>query len=632
MSAKTSHEFRAEVSQVLHLVVHSLYTKKEIFLRELISNASDALDKRKFRALTDASLSGPAPKITIESNEKDGTLTLSDNGIGMSEAELVENLGTIARSGTREFSENLKQAGQVGEDLSQLIGQFGVGFYSAFLVAERVEVLSRAAGATEAFRWESDAKSAFTIERAERAEPGTTIILHLKEEESEYAKPWRLREVVRKHSDYVGHPIELVVPAEKEGDEPKRELLNQGSALWQRNPKEVTNEQYAEFYKHLAHDWEEPLAHRHFRIEGTQLFSGIVYLPRTSRSNLLDPRAEHGVRLHVRRVLAMESCEELLPKWLRFARGVVDSEDLPLNVSRETLQDSRIIKIIRKQVVSNILSMLEELQAERPADYLTFWKNFGTILKEGLYFEPDLEERLAKLCLFATTHREARFAEAEGLTTLEAYVERMKPEQAGIYYIEGADEKVLLESAHLERLRAGGIEVLLMSDSVDPFALEKLTSFHDKKLLNAAKADLELGELGKSDHESTDALTEAFQSALGERVSAVKNSQRLAESPACLVTPESGLAPHLEAMFRAQNLEIPRTRRVLEVNPDHPLIADLRKLQLVHPDAPELRDYMELVYDQALIAEGSQVEDPPALARRVQKLLGQVARARVEDA
>ncbi len=637
MAEKKSLEFQADVSKVLHLVVHSLYTKKEIFLRELISNAADAIDKRRFRALTDPAFAVEAGRIVLTPNEKEGTLTISDNGIGMTEEELTCHLGTIARSGTLEFSENLKKAGNGNSDLTQLIGQFGVGFYSAFLVAEQVEVTSRAVGHEQAYRWTSDARSSFTIEPAERAEPGTTIVLKLKEEEREYEKPWRVREVVRLHSDYIGHPVELIDPDKP--DQP--EVLNQAKALWQRNPKEVTKEQYAEFYKHLAHDWEAPLAYRHFKIEGNQEFAGIVYLPKNARADLLDPRAKHGVRLHVRRVLAMESSEELLPSWLRFVRGVIDSEDLPLNVSRETLQDSRIVRIMRKQVVSNVLTMIEELKKEQPEEYVAFWTKFGPILKEGLYFEPELKDRLSELCLFAHTLPSGESSEADGAkegaepfgewTTLAGYVARMKEGQKGIYYIEGTSLALLRQSPHLEKLVKSGHEVLLLTDNVDSFALEKLTEYADKPFMSVTSADLDLGESDAEKPEPTDALTEKFQAVLGSKIQSVRNSNRLAESPACLVTPEGGLPPHMAAMFKAQNLTVPDTKRILEINPDHPIVKNLRKMQVLNSDSPELARYMELLYDQALLAEGAELESPAQVARRIGSLLEDLSSRAIRD-
>src|SRR5688572_13133911 len=391
MSA-VSHSFQAEVSQVLRLVVHSLYSNQEIFLRELISNASDALDKRRFSALQTPGLlgEGESLKVRLLPNKEQGTLTIWDNGIGMGQEELKQSLGTIAWSGSREFLKKLE--GQSAEALPQLIGQFGVGFYSSFLVAERVEVISRAAGSDVSFRWESSGEGGFTIDDAERSEVGTSIVLHLKPDAREYLDTYRLRQLVERYSDYLSYPIELQKPDKPDEFEP----INSGTALWQRSPKDVTAEQYQELYKHLTHDFQPPLGHRHFRMEGTQQFCGLVYVPSRAQFDLFEPDAKHGVRLHVRRVLVMESCEELVPRWLRFVRGVVDSEDLPLNVSREVLQDSKIVRTIRKQVQNQVLDLLGEVAQEKPAEYEKFWGLFGAVLKEGLHFDPDTGERLNK--------------------------------------------------------------------------------------------------------------------------------------------------------------------------------------------------------------------------------------------
>lgn len=644
----TKHAFQAEVSQVLNLVVNSLYSNKEIFLRELVSNASDALDKLRFQALSDSSLLAQQEelKISIEPNEEKGTLTIADNGIGMSEAELIAHLGTIARSGTKEFAAQVKAAAQDKEGGRGFIGQFGVGFYSAYLVADSVEVISQAAGTDQAFKWTSSATDGFEIEPAERPEGrGTTVILHLKSDQKQYAGSYRIRDVIVRHSDYVGHPIELVTwekASKEDGDEEasptqKREVINQASALWQRNPKELEAEQYHEFYKHLAHDWEDPLAYKHFKIEGTQMFSGIVFLPRTARADLLDPRGDHGVRLHVRRVLVMESCDELLPKWLRFARGVVDSEDLPLNVSRELLQDSRAVRVIKKQVVGQILTMIEELEKERPEEYLKFYQAFGAILKEGLHFEPEHKDRLKNLVRFKSTGRsDAGLSAPQEWTSLADYVARMKEGQKGIYYVEGTSKDVLSQSPHLEQLKKRGFEVLLMTDGVDPFALENLTDFDGKPLINAMRESLDLGDDQKPEDketaESEQSFTAKFKEVLGDKVGDVRVSRRLDESPACLVTPEGGLPPHMEAMFKAQNLSIPLTKRILEVNPDHPIVLNLKKLAETTPDAPEIKEWTELLYDQALIAEGSQVGDPALLAKRLTKLLEVASQSAVAPA
>ncbi len=617
MTAQT-HSFQAEVAEVLALVVNSLYSHKDVFLRELISNASDALDKLRFEALERPELlpEGYQPRIRLEPVSAERQLVISDNGIGMTEAELIEHLGTIAKSGTRDFAKRLAEAQQAKEQAPHLIGQFGVGFYSAFLVADRVEVVSRAAGEIQAYRWTSTGKDTFDLEPAERSEAGTTIILHLSESSSEFAEGYRLKQLVEKYSDYVAFPIELAEAPATEGGATEYRSINRATALWQRSPKEVTSEQYDEFYKHMSHDWEPSLARRHFRVEGTQEFVGLLFLPSQPPFDLFDPSSKHGVRLHVRRVLVMEACEELLPKWLRFVRGVVDSEDLPLNVSRETLQDSRLVRIIRKQVVQHALSMLDELAETRAEDYQKFWNHFGAVLKEGLHFEPEERERLAKLLRFASSH-------GEQLTSLHEYVSRMPESQTEIYYAVGPTTAVLQGSPQLESLRQAKTEILYLTDPVDPFAISNLSEFEGKKLIDAMSSGATLP--GDSDAKETVSADEPLYarvaSILGERAAKVRASTRLAESPACLVNEQGGLPPHLERLLRARQMEVPEQKRVFELNREHPTIQAMFRLHAVAPESPKLSTYVELLYDQALIAEGSPVTDAAAFSRRLTELL-----------
>ncbi|HWO13994.1 MAG TPA: molecular chaperone HtpG, partial [Polyangiaceae bacterium] len=435
MSDPAVRPFKAEVSQLLKLVVNSLYSHPEVFVRELISNASDALDKLRFEGLSDPGKlpSGTTLALRISSDSEQNTLTFADNGIGMSASELEENLGTLARSGTRQFIEALEAAQRSG-DRPQLIGQFGVGFYSAFLVAERVDVISRAAGSGEAFCWSSDAKESFTISPAERSEQGTTVILHLKPDAKQYLEPYRLRQLIERYSDYIAHPIEVAKKPAKddaENAEPAFERVNQASALWRRPQKELAKEQYVGFYKHLTHDWEDPLAYRHFQVEGTQMFYALLFLPKRPPFDLYDAESKHGVRLHVRRVFVMEDCSDLVPRYLRFVRGVVDSEDLPLNVSREMLQDSSAVRVIKKQITNHTLSLLEELRKDDSEAYNAFWAAYGTVLKEGLHFAESERERIAKLVQYESSAK-------EGWSSLEDYVSRMKPDQKAIYYAAGA--------------------------------------------------------------------------------------------------------------------------------------------------------------------------------------------------
>lgn len=629
MNEPVVQPFQAEVTQVLRLVVGSLYSHKEIFLRELISNASDALDKLRFKSLSEPELLGgdETLKIRLSADEAAGTLTIEDNGIGMTREELAKNLGTIAWSGSREFAQKLEQAKQNTSEGFGLIGQFGVGFYSSYLVADEVEVTSRAAGASEAFVWASEGKESFQIKPAERAERGTAVTLHLKPDQKEFLSEYRLRTLVQKYSDYISYPIELGVEKEVEEDGVKRkrrefEAINRASALWQRPAKDVTAEQYEEFYKHLTHDWEAPLAHRHFRIEGTQMFVGLLFLPRKRPFDLFDPEVKHGVRLHVRRVLIMDNCEELVPRWLRFMRGIVDSEDLPLNVSREILQDSRAVKIIRKQVVSQSLELLEQLASERAEDYAIFWSNFGTVLKEGVYFEPELKTRIAALLRFESSKE-------PGFSTLDAYVNRMKDGQPAIYYASGPSRRVLERSPHLEALTARGYEVLFMTEPVDPFVVESLAEYRNKPLVSASNADLKLDDTTQSETEAPKAdesgVLGRFKAVLGDRVGEVRASTRLTESPACLVNREGELPPHLERILRARSMQVPDTKRILEVNLEHPLVRNLGELVQKQPDSPKIAEWIEVVYDQTLIAEGSPIEDPVRFAKLVAELVASAA-------
>jgi molecular chaperone HtpG len=619
------HSFQAEVNQVLNLVIHSLYSNKEIFLRELVSNASDALDKRRFAALEQPGLldEGETLKIRIIPDAAAGTLTIWDNGIGMSEAELCKNLGTIAWSGSREFLQKLKQA-EGGQALPQLIGQFGVGFYSAYLVADKVSVTSRAAGSAEAVCWESTGEDGFTVAPAVRESAGTSVVLHMKAEQREYLEQSRLRQLVQRYSDYVAHSIELPKSGGEDGEaakEPEFEAVNRASALWQRSPKDVTAEQYTEFYKHLTHDWEAPLGHRHFQIEGTQMFTGLLFVPGRAPFDLFDSEAEHGLRLHVRRVFVMENCEDLAPRWLRFLRGVIDSEDLPLNVSRETLQDSRVVKAIKKQVVHQSLELLTELASERAEDYEKFWRAFGIVLKEGLYFETDSKEKLEKLLRFESSL-------LGKLVSLDQYVAAMPESQAAIYYALGPSQKVASSSPHLERVKKAGFDVLLLTDPVDSFAVNSLTEYAGKPLLSVTAEDLKLPGVAESEGEAkvesspaSEALFTRFRDVLQEKVAEVRASKRLTDSPACLVQAEGALPPHIERMLRAQKREMPGQRRILELNLEHPLVKSVTELDEREPGSERVRDWLELLYDQALLAEGSPIEDPAGFAKKLTRLL-----------
>ena len=621
MTAPETHHFQAEVSRVLHLVVNSLYSNKEIFLRELVSNASDAIDRLRIQALTDDSLLGEGDEFAIRVwADSDGRkLFIEDNGSGMSHDELVQNLGTIAHSGSQKFL----QALETKSDDASLIGQFGVGFYAAFLVADTVEVLSRAAGSDDAWRWVSDAKESYTLEPAERDGRGTTITLHLGEEQSEYLSFWSLRALIAKYSDYVRHPIMLgdmrPVPAEEtEGDdddtadadaEPEEprlslqfETVNKGSALWQRSKDEITDDEYAEFYKHISHDFEGPRCWSHFRIEGKQLFTGLLYVPSRPPFDLYHRDSKRGVRLFVNRVFIMEDAEELVPGWLRFVKGVIDSDDLPLNVSRELLQDSNVTRVIRKQVIKKTLDELKRLAEEDEESYLAFWKAFGPVVKEGLYLDKDQARRIGKLLRY-------RSSGVDGLTSLDAYIERMKEGQEAIYYALGENESSVAGSPHLEALKSKGFEVLYMVDPVDEWAVEGLGTWDDKQLISVMKANLEIeddGDEEDSDEEKPafEGLFETMKGALDENVREVRVSKRLTDSPVCLVVPEGGQHAYLERLMRTHDQTMPKTKRILEVNAQHPLISNLRSLHDNEPGSDRVKEWIEMLYDQALLLEG----------------------------
>jgi molecular chaperone HtpG len=628
---KTIHKFQAEVTKVLSLVIHSLYSNPDVFLRELVSNASDALDKLRFRAVTDPSLLGEGQelKIRLIPDAENRTLTIWDNGVGMNAEALARELGTVAHSGTKSFLDKIEQAkrGDVN-----LIGQFGVGFYSAYLVADRVEVVSRAAGEAQAYKWTSEGAETFSIEPAERETQGTTIVLHLKAEDEKaksgtggYLEDYRLRTLVRRYSDFLDYPVELVTlpksGTDKDGAE-KVEKLNQGKALWEKRPSDVTKEQYEELYKHLTHDFEPPLAHRHFHVEGTQLFTGLLYVPKKAPFDLFTPDSRHGVRLYVKRVFIMDDCQELLPRWLRFVRGIVDSDDLPLNVSRELLQDSKIVKVIRKQIVKQLLDSFDDISREDASRYAEFWTAFGVVLKEGLHFEPDQKDRIAPLLRYESS-------KGEGLVSLADYKSRMPEGQKAIYYVLGESRALAERSPHTEALRKRGFEVLYMTDAVDQFAVEGIDEYQGLPLVSATSSDLKLDDETEETRKEKEAqqadslkdLREHMRRTLQDHVSEVRVSERLTDSPVCLVVPDGGLAPYMERLIRATQKNAPKTKRILEVNPGHPLVQNLERLFEKDAGSPKLGEWVELLFEQALLAEGSPVEDPVRFATRLTTLL-----------
>ncbi|MCU0868423.1 MAG: molecular chaperone HtpG [Burkholderiales bacterium] len=642
--ARETLGFQAEVRQLLDLMIHSLYSNREIFLRELIANASDAADKLRFEALTDASLLADDPDLAIRIDfDRDArTLTISDNGIGMSRDEVVANIGTIARSGTREF---LSHLGQDRAKDANLIGQFGVGFYSAFIVADRVTLVTRRAGAPadQAVRWESDGAGEYTIETVSRERRGTDVILHLRKDDTpddngvardeigEFLNGWKLREVIGRWSDHITLPIYL--PTEK-WDEDKQgmartgesEQVNEAQALWTRPKSEITDAQYEAFYGHVAHDHDKPLAWTHAKVEGRQEYTQLLYVPSRAPFDLFDRERRHGVKLYVKRVFIMEDSGDLLPPWLRFVRGVIDSSDLPLNVSREILQQSRDVEAIRAGAVKRVLSLLEDLAENQPAKYTTFWNAFGRVLKEGAAEDFANRERIARLLRFASTHTDA----PDQTVTLADYVARMKPAQDRIFYVTAETHAAAKHSPHLEVFRRKGIEVLLLSDRVDEWVVGGLTEFDGKRLASVAKGDLDLGaledEADKAQQqqagEALGDLPKRLGDALGEKVKEVRVTHRLTDSPACLVAADAfGMGMNLERMLKAAGQSVPSSKPVLELNPTHPLVLKVRD----EPSAERFGELALVLFDQALLAEGGQLEDPATFVKRVNRLMLEMA-------
>jgi len=616
--------FQAEVKQLLHLMIHSLYSNKEIFLRELVSNASDACDKLRFEAIDHPELLAGDSELAIRvSYDKAArTITISDNGIGLSRDEAIANLGTIARSGTREFFSQL--TGDKQKD-AQLIGQFGVGFYSSFIVADKVTVVSRRAGEDSAIQWVSDGQGEFTIGQAERAGRGTDVTLHLRADEDELLNGWKLREILRRYSDHISLPILM---AKEEWDAEKNEqvkkdeweAVNQASALWTRGKSDITDEQYREFYKTISHDFDDPLAWTHNRVEGRSEYTQLLYLPKHAPFDLWDRDARRGVKLYVKRVFIMDDAEQLLPSYLRFVRGVIDSADLPLNVSREILQESRDVRAIREGSAKRILSLLEDLAENNKDDYATFWAEFGQVLKEGTGEDPANRERVAKLLRFASTHSD----DAAQTVSLADYLSRAKEGQDKIYYVTADTHAAAGSSPHLEIFRKKGIEVLLLSDRVDEWMLSYLREFEGKSLVSVAKGGLDLADLADDEEkkrqtevaEEFKPLVERLQEALKDQVKEVRVTLRLVDSPACVVVGQNELSPHLLRMLKAAGQDAPDVKPVLEINPEHALIGRIGKAS-----DDEFGDWAKLLLDQAMLAEGAQIADPAAFVKRMNALL-----------
>jgi molecular chaperone HtpG len=629
---KETLAFQAEVSQVLNLVIRSLYSNKEIFLRELISNASDAAEKLRFEALTDEALfeEDADLRIRVTLDKEQGTVTISDNGIGMSRQEVSETIGSIASSGTRKFFESM--SGDQAKD-SELIGQFGVGFYSAFIVADKVTLLTRRAGLGEehGVRWESTGEGEYTIENIDKPGRGTDVILHLREDETEFLESYRLRGIISKFSDHVTIPVEMEKEYYGEDEErpetPEFERVNKGTALWMRNRSEITEEEYHEFYKHVSHDFEEPLAYVHNRVEGTNEYTSLLFIPKRAPFDLWDRDQKHGVKLFVRRVFIMDEAEKLMPRYLRFVKGVVDSDDLPLNVSREILQHNRKIDTIRQANVKRILGALEKLAEEDKERFQTFWDQFGKVLKEGPAEDYANKERIAGLLRFTSTHTE----KDEQNVSLADYMSRMQEGQEKIYYITADSPAAARYSPHLEVLKKKGIEVLLLSDRVDEWLVTSLLEFDGKPLQSVAKGELDLGELeDKEEKESSEQKAEAhqdllkrMQERLGEAVKEVRASHRLTDSPACLVVEEHDMSANLARVLKSVGQDAPQTKPIMEVNLTHPLLQRLEK----EADEERFSDLSKVLFDQAQLAEGGQLDDPAAFVRRLNSLMLKLAGA-----
>ena len=629
VASKETLGFQAEVKQLLQLMIHSLYSNKEIFLRELISNASDASDKLRFEGIAHPDWYGDDPelKITVGFDKTNRTLTISDNGIGMSRDEVISNLGTIARSGTKEFFSKL--SGDQQKDAA-LIGQFGVGFYSAFIVADRITVETRRAGlpASDGVRWESDGSGEFTVENIDLPQRGTSITMHLREGEDDFLSSYKLKSIIRKYSDHISLPI--LMNKEEWYEEKKEQVIkdelesiNQSSSLWARTKSEITSEQYNDFYKNLSHDYENPLCYSLNRVEGRSEFTQLLYVPTRAPFDLWDRNKRGGIKLYVKRVFIMDDAEQLMPMYLRFVTGVIDSADLPLNVSREILQESRDVKVIRESSTKRVLSMLEELansddQAKKEK-YQTFWIQFGQVLKEGVGEDQSNQERILKLLRFASTHTDL----ADQTVSLVDYVGRMKDGQDKIYYATGDTFNAAKNSPHLEIFRKKGVEVLLLSDRVDEWMLSFFAEFDGKQMTSVAKGGLDLGNLSdekeKKEHEETEKnfkdLLDRIKTVLADQVKDVRVTFRLTDSPACLVAGENELSGNLLRMLKAAGQQAPDTKPILEINPEHPLLLKLKS------DDKQFDEWTNILFDQAVLAEGGQLNDPAAYVKRINQLL-----------
>jgi len=619
---KENMEFQTEVNQLLQLMIHSLYSNKEIFVRELVSNASDACDKLRFEAISNDTLyDGDSElRIEVEFDEEANTVTLRDNGIGMNRAEVIDNIGTIAKSGTKEFLS--KMTGDAAKD-SNLIGQFGVGFYSSFIVADKVTLTTRRAGdkANQAVTWESDGQSGFTLEDTTKDTRGTEIILHLKEEEKEFANSWRLRSVISTYSDHIPLPVKMLKEDEEGKLTEEWEVVNKANALWTEPKSSLKDEDYQEFYKHISHDWENPLAWSHNHVEGNLEYKSLLYVPAKAPFDLWEPEQKNGIKLYVQRVFIMDDTKNLMPNYMRFVRGVIDSNDLPLNVSREILQSNKTVDSMRKASVKKVLGLLEKMAKNEKEEYQKFWNEFGKVMKEGPGEDAGNKEQIAKLLRFSSTDADTE----EQTVTLEDYVSRMKDEQEEIYYITADSFTAAKSSPHLEVFRKKGIEVLLLSDRVDEWLTNGLQEFDGKKLQSVAKGELDLGKFDSEDdkkeqekaEEKAGSVIKHLKEVLGDKVEDVRVSHRLTSSPSCIVLNEQDMALYMQNLMKQAGHEMPESKPVLEVNPTHPLIERME----AETDDEQFSDWADILFDQALLAEGAQLEDPAGFVSKLNKLM-----------
>jgi len=620
-------EFKTEVKELLNLMIHSLYSHKEIFLRELISNASDAIDKARYESLTNKDIVPSEWTIRITADKTAGTLTISDNGIGMSYDDAVKHLGTIAHSGTAEFLSLLKSRDV--KEHPDLIGQFGVGFYSAFMVADKVTVISKKAGTKDpAIRWESTADGTFSIENAERASSGTDVILHLRDEDKKYLDEWEIRRIVRTYSDYIEYPIVMEVEREEKSQidsektvkVKKDEILNSQKAIWLRDKNEITDSDYYEFYKHIAHDFTDPAKVIHYKAEGTTEFTALLYIPSRVPFDIFYKEYKIGPALYVKRVQIMDHCEDLIPVWLRFIKGVVDSSDLPLNVSREMLQNNKQVEIMKKSITKKVLDTLAEMKRDERSKYEDFYKGFGRILKEGIHFDYARRESIAELLLFPSTK-----TDPGSMITLVDYIDRMKPDQQEIFYITAASYDDAMRSPYLEAFAKKDIEVLIMRDEIDPIIMEDLAEFKGKKLKSITRGDIVLDKEEEKQRLEADKkfskLLDLIKEQLKDDIKDVRFSSRLVDSPCCLVIDENQMDPSMARIFKAMGQEIPESKRILEINPHHPVIEAMQKVFENDAHDETLKENINLLYDQALLLAGEKPKNPTAFAKAVARLM-----------